>query len=522
MAVDKYQDENILPVEIWFQIYNNLSPNNLLQMNGVSKFFQQTIPAYIADINKLYFPHQDHILPLSAAVFCREYQRIYGSLSPEVRELCEQVINGKISDIVENPHFCLDNIMGTKFNCDLLNAIYFERVISPMELAQSLGKQEILDLFYEKAKVEVEKYKSDVFFGFDITQKNLIWKIMCHQNINDVFNDANINSIICKESSFSLLHLAVSMNHFSLVKELIKNKADINLAVREEKETPLTVACARGTVKMLDYLLAHNADVIPHLNEQNTYLHIACRNNRGNIVKKLLTHPLTCKMDINTVNSMFHTPLSQACYHLNIPLIRTLLQHGASLYEPDIISPLAIVCSRANRLMFEKLEHHLQGDIFKPMLGLVAFITMHGGGYMLYRGTLLHAACERGNVKMVHYLLERGFDINHKAFLVNCEASPRVSKVEDVTPLEIALLMASLFNFVSKSEEVLELPEIDYKASNYQEVIKLLLENNAEISDQALDLELPSTINQLLIEAKEKAKNEEVDYADTTLLCRIS
>ena len=91
------------------------------------------------------------------------------------------------------------------------------------------------------------------------------------------------------------------------------------------RETPLHVASARGNDPLVEFLLAHGADVNRRCLLGCTALHdgeldpgIAMRLLRGGAL-------------VDARDDQGQTPLMLACDFSNMPLIRVLLQHGASL-----------------------------------------------------------------------------------------------------------------------------------------------------------------------------------------------
>lgn len=91
------------------------------------------------------------------------------------------------------------------------------------------------------------------------------------------------------------------------------------------RETPLHVASARGSAALVDFLLAQGADVNRRCLLGCTALHdgeldpgIAMRLLRGGAL-------------VDARDDQGQTPLMLACDFSNVPLIRVLLQHGASL-----------------------------------------------------------------------------------------------------------------------------------------------------------------------------------------------
>jgi ankyrin repeat protein len=91
------------------------------------------------------------------------------------------------------------------------------------------------------------------------------------------------------------------------------------------RETPLQVASARGNEALVEFLLAHGADVKPRCLLGCTVLH------DGELDVDIATRLLNAGALVDARDDQGQTPLMLACDFSNTPLIRVLLQHGASL-----------------------------------------------------------------------------------------------------------------------------------------------------------------------------------------------
>jgi ankyrin repeat protein len=89
-------------------------------------------------------------------------------------------------------------------------------------------------------------------------------------------------------------------------------------------ETPLQVASARGNEPLVEFLLAHGADVKPRCLLGCTALH------DGELDVDIAIRLLRAGALVDARDDQGQTPLMLACDFSNRPLIRLLLQHGAS------------------------------------------------------------------------------------------------------------------------------------------------------------------------------------------------
>jgi ankyrin repeat protein len=90
-------------------------------------------------------------------------------------------------------------------------------------------------------------------------------------------------------------------------------------------ETPLQVASARGNEALVEFLLAHGADVKLQCSLGCTALH------DGELDVDIAIRLLSAGALVDARDDQGQTPLMLACDFSNRPLIRLLLQHGASL-----------------------------------------------------------------------------------------------------------------------------------------------------------------------------------------------
>lgn len=91
------------------------------------------------------------------------------------------------------------------------------------------------------------------------------------------------------------------------------------------RETPLQVASVRGSEALVEFLLAHGADVNRRCVLGCTALH------DGQLEHGIALRLLRRGAQVDARDALGQTPLMLACDFSNMPLIRALLQHGASL-----------------------------------------------------------------------------------------------------------------------------------------------------------------------------------------------
>lgn len=240
------------------------------------------------------------------------------------------------------------------------------------------------------------------------------------------------------EDGRTMLWMASARGHDEVVKVLIDGGADVNKK-GPKGASPFQVACGKGHLMAAGVLLANKADV--NLPNQNgfTPLHSACMNGRDNVVRFLINvgakvesldkdgqSPLHIAIafghatvirtlkpaEINALNSKGLTLLSIACQYRQPDSVKTLLELGASIKQPNDnkLTPLAFLC----QVPREKDSDSKAVEIAKLLLEKGADVNGANaiGGPKTF--SPLHYACARGNLELVKYLVDQGADINRK------------------------------------------------------------------------------------------------------------
>lgn len=165
----------------------------------------------------------------------------------------------------------------------------------------------------------------------------------------------------------------------------------------DELQTMLTPSLSEHTIHSLLIAAAKNSQVgtlqlvlekHPSITIKEETVRAAVNTGSQPLFAALLAHDATC---VNMPFEMRGTPLTVACMgQQSIDYLRFLLEAGADPnQDPDAaVDPLAIVAG-------------LYSDVAAAEL-----VVQHGG--RIAHSSALAAACQRGNVTMLHYLLRRG------------------------------------------------------------------------------------------------------------------
>ena len=270
----------------------------------------------------------------------------------------------------------------------------------------------------------------------DITAKNKEGDMPVHIAVcNDIgevilalITEFGCDTNIANSNGWTLLHYACKAGNVSLVRTLIKHKADItvknnrgdmpvHIAADYDREevilalitefgcdtniadsngwTLLHYACKEGNVNLVRTLIEHKADITAKNNQSNMPVHIAVKYDREEVILALITE-FGC--DTNIAGSNGWTLLHYACKEGNVNLVRTLIEHKADITAKNNQSNMPVHIA----VKYDREEV------------ILALITEFGCDTNIadFKGwTLLHYACKAGNVSLVQTLIEHKADI---------------------------------------------------------------------------------------------------------------
>ncbi|KAK3601000.1 hypothetical protein CHS0354_008110 [Potamilus streckersoni] len=200
---------------------------------------------------------------------------------------------------------------------------------------------------------------------------------------------------------FSPLHIACNFGHDKVVEILLHHKVDVNIS-GGVGDRPLHLACAKGFLRITQLLLEGNsqrkADVNVKDDEGHRPIHFCCKSGHLGILQYLLEN----NADPHVVNIYGDTPLHLACYNNKLEIVRQLVTRTGteSLVKENIFSetPLHCACTCGKSLELIKLL------MDQPSVN----INYQGKD----KHTALHSACFHGHIRVVQFLLENGADMN--------------------------------------------------------------------------------------------------------------
>ena len=211
--------------------------------------------------------------------------------NPHFQELIAHCINGNIDGFQESNHgsFVKENIQDLKTGyraidfaayhgqTDLVKRLLkygakaeviknFKAIHSAIDVAKSRGHQEVLNVLFEYG-IEVENQMI-----IAVQKGNL--KVVEH-----LLQDIDIDFVNAKYK-FNALHLASKFGKLDFVKLLVNNGANVNMKSLIFDRSPLHFAAWDQNLKVVEYLVDHNADIFQKDISNHTALDLA-RNSKG-------------------------------------------------------------------------------------------------------------------------------------------------------------------------------------------------------------------------------------------------
>ena len=271
-------------------------------------------------------------------------------------------------------------------------------------------------------------------------------------NLSELTKTIDLSQLHHKyQFGFTLLHYAAKENRLEVIEYLVSSGCDIN-AVDDDGQTPLHKSAMLGHTESVILLIDKGANVNQIDNNGNTPLHVAIMSGGDfGVVKALIEKANVCIQN-NDDQNVLHVAVR---YH-KVESIRLLLDHKqASMLiitnDTDGVTPVHLAVSLGSLDTAEKLLKQPKVNIFgntnqgKNILHLAAansnavllslLLDSYNTLYLINVAdnmlcTPLHDAAEKGQLKQVEILLDRGAIIK--------------STVDGLSPLHYACLQGHL------------------------------------------------------------------------------
>ena len=191
---------------------------------------------------------------------------------------------------------------------------------------------QILEIYIERILRDWSKGEVCVVFtNRNMTSTCFNTNLISHLNLHDHRYQEKLALMTDKRSQDSTLLQSCFVGDPDLTRWILKHTVDTDINVvntcRNDRVSPLAIACEYDHTEIVEILLEYKADVNKCCDSGASPLFIACQNGHDKIVKILLTHGA----DINKSRDDDSSPLQIACYSNHFYVVEKLLKVQKSI-----------------------------------------------------------------------------------------------------------------------------------------------------------------------------------------------
>ncbi|XP_055679921.1 ankyrin repeat and KH domain-containing protein mask isoform X9 [Lutzomyia longipalpis] len=236
-------------------------------------------------------------------------------------------------------------------------------------------------------------------------------------------NGANVEDH--NENGHTPLMEAASAGHVEVAKILLDHGAGINTHSNEFKESALTLACYKGHLDMVRFLLEAGADQEHKTDEMHTALMEASMDGHVEVARLLLDSGA----QVNMPTDSFESPLTLAACGGHVDLAMLLIERGANIeevndegYTPlmeaaregheEMVALLLSQGANINAQTEETQETALTLACCGGFLEVADYLIKNGADIELGASTPLMEAAQEGHLDLVKFLLENNADVH--------------------------------------------------------------------------------------------------------------
>lgn len=246
-----------------------------------------------------------------------------------------------------------------------------------------------------------------------------------HEAVVRLLLEHGANVSDCNENGHTPLMEAASAGNVSIARILVEHGASINTHSNEFKESALTLACYKGHLEMVRFLLEAGADQEHKTEEMHTALMEASMDGHVEVARLLLDSGAQVNMPADS----FESPLTLAACGGHTELAMLLLERGANIeevndegYTPlmeaaregheDMVALLLSQGADINAQTDETQETALTLACCGGFLEVADFLIKAGADIEAGANTPLAEAAQEGHLELVKHLIAAGANVN--------------------------------------------------------------------------------------------------------------
>ncbi|XP_067003505.2 ankyrin repeat domain-containing protein 17 isoform X3 [Anabrus simplex] len=246
-----------------------------------------------------------------------------------------------------------------------------------------------------------------------------------HEEVVHTLLESGANVEDHNENGHTPLMEAASAGHVGVAKILLEHGAGINTHSNEFKESALTLACYKGHLDMVRFLLEAGADQEHKTDEMHTALMEASMDGHVEVARLLLDSGA----QVNMPTDSFESPLTLAACGGHVDLAMLLIERGANIeevndegYTPlmeaaregheEMVALLLSQGANINAQTEETQETALTLACCGGFTDVADFLIKAGADIELGASTPLMEAAQEGHLELVKYLLEASADVH--------------------------------------------------------------------------------------------------------------
>ena len=194
------------------------------------------------------------------------------------------------------------------------------------------------------------------------------------------------------------LFVAAQNNHTAVIKLLLENKAEVDMANNNDGSTPLSIAAENGRTDAMKLLLKHKAMIDKARDDGRTPLYIAAARGRTESMQFLLKHKAT----VDEAANDGATPLFIAAANSHADAMQLLLRHGAqaNLVRADGYTAMLLAAERGHAEAVKLLLPHMTMAAVNQQTKEHGFTALHQA-----------AGCNDGHPAVIELLVCHGADM---------------------------------------------------------------------------------------------------------------